>query len=517
MIRRSSVLVLVALAAASCRPGEKPAPTSPPAAESAGAAAAELPPTTPARDVVDSVVRINSTQQRWNEWQPWEKSPPSQRRALGAIVGERRVLTTAEMVADATYLEFESPDGTRFCPAKVAVVDYEANLALLEPAPGSPADEFFQDTSPLEIAAPPELGEGLDIIQIEDNGLPLRTAGILQSVDLASSFLPEHSFLTYLVKASMQSAASSYSLPALKGDKFAGLLFSYNSKDQICEVSGTEIVRRFLADAEDGQYEGFPSLGVAVARTEDPSFRDWLQLTDETGGIFVGKVQRKSAAEEAGLKKGDVILEIDGMPVDRRGYYQHPVYGNLFWGHLIRGLKATGDEVKLRILRDGEAQELTATLRRPDENLKVVPDQLFDKAPHYLVKGGFIFQELSRPLLEAFGDEWRSRAPLDLLDAYENQEKYEGSVDRVVFLSGVIPTPATIGYEPLRNLIVTSVNGKPVRDIRSLIEAFDSNPEELHAIEFASENLTVQLDDTTSTLVDRQLLERGINRLSRTQ
>ena len=77
-------------------------------------------------------------------------------------------------------------------------------------------------------------------------------------------------------------------------------------------------------------------------------------------------------------------------------------------------------------------------------------------------------------------------------------------------------TPATIGYEPLRNLIVTSVNGKPVRDIASLIQAFDSNTGELHAIEFASENLTVQLDDTTSTMVDSQLLQRGINRLSRT-
>lgn len=518
MIRTSTVLCLALLTAA-CKPAGESAATSetPPDAATSGAVAAELAAPVPARDVVDSVVRVNSTRQEWNPWQPWEKNPPRQRRALGAITEQHRVITTAEMVADATYIEFESPDGTRFCPAKVAVVDYEVNLALLEPAPGADAEKFFDGTTPLEIAEPPALGDDLDVVQIEDNGLPLRTPGVVQSVDVTSPFLPGHAFLSYRVKASMQSAASSFSLPVLRGDRFAGLLMSYDSKDQLCEVSGTEIVRRFLEDAADGSYGGFPTLGVTITRTEDPSFRAWLKLADDQGGIYVSRVRPKSAAAEAGLRKGDVVLKVDGMEIDRRGYYQNPDYGNLFWGHLVRGLKSEGDTVKLGVLRDGEPLELTATLTRPDKDLEVVPSQMFDKAPRFLVKGGLIFQELSRPLLEAFGDKWRSRAPLDLLDAYENAEKYEGKVDRIVFLSGVIPTPATVGYERLRNLIVTSVNGKPVRDIPSLIAAFDSNLEELHSIEFASENLTVQLDDTISTMVDSQLLQRGLNRLKRTK
>ena len=104
-----------------------------------------------------------------------------------------------------------------------------------------------------------------------------------------------------------------------------------------------------------------------------------------------------------------------------------------------------------------------------------------------------------------------------MLDTYENPEKYEESIDRVVFLSGVIPTPATVGYERLRNLIVRKVNGRDIRDMKSLIDAFESNTGELHSIEFADENLTVHLDDLISTEVDSQLLQRGITRLSRTQ
>jgi S1-C subfamily serine protease len=474
----------------------------------------EAPAVVPSQDVKASVVRINSTQQDWNPWQPWEKDSPLRRRALAAIVGPQRVLTTAELTANATYLEFESADGTRFTPAKVIASDYEANLALLGPASEKDGDAFFADTVPFKLAEASELGDALYILQVEDNGVALETPGILQSIDVTSSFLPGHSFLTYMVKASMQSAASSYSLPVLSDGKLAGVLLSYDSKDQICDVTSTDIVARFLKEAEDGAYVGFPSLGVMVARTEDASFRQWLKLGDEQGGLYVKDVRKGGAADLAGVKAGDVLLAVDGQPVDRRGYYEHPTYGSLSWGHLIRGEKTVEENAKLSLLRDGETIEVTATLTREEEGERLVPGHLLDQQPNYLLKGGLIFQELSRPLLESFGKDWQSRAPLNLLDAYENPERYQDRMRRVVFLSGVIPTPATVGYERLRNLIVRKVNGKEIKDMKSLIEAFDSNMEELHSIEFDDENLTVHLDDSISTMVDSQLLQRGITKLS---
>src|SRR5690606_11732355 len=151
------------------------------------------------------------------------------------------------------------------------------------------------------------------------------------------------------------------------------------------------------------------------------------------------------------------------------------------------------------------------------ERDQLVPAYTFGEAPRFHVKGGLVFQELTRPLLEAFGKDWETRAPLNLLDVYQNPEKYESRGERIVFLAGVIATPATVGYEPLRNLIVTKVNGRPVRDMKSLVEAFDSPGEDgLHAIEFDEEKFTVHLDEVVSTAVDEQLLQRGLSRLSRT-
>lgn len=510
-MRPAHLLPLLLLLAASCeRPVSQTAAGAPPDA----ATSAPAPAWSPA-DALLSVVRINSTQQSWSAGQPWEKEAPNRRRSLGAIVAPGKVLTTAEMVADATYLEFESPDGRRLAPAKVLVADFEANLALL--GLQDDGSTFFEGTLPLEIAGRPRPGDTLDIYQVEENGTPLATSGPIQTIDITSSFLPGQFFLTYEVKASMQSAASSFSLPVLRDGKLAGLLTSYDSNDQISDITATDIVARFVNEATNGEYAGFPSLGISVTRTDDAHFRAWLKLPADSGGLYVTTVRKDSPAAAAGLAKGDVIMSIDGHEIDRLGYFEDDHYGRLYWSHLVRGSKVGGEAVKLSVLRDGEPLEFEATLERRDERDQLVPAYTFGEAPRFLVKGGLVFQELTRPLLEAFGKDWQTRAPLNLLDVYENPEKYESRGDRIVFLAGVIATPATVGYEPLRNLIVTKVNGREIRDMKSLVDAFDEPGDDgLHAIEFDEEKFTVHLDEVVSTAVDEQLLQRGLTRLSRT-
>ncbi len=469
--------------------------------------------------LIESVVRINSTSQSWSPGQPWEKTPTQHLRSLGAIVRPGQVLTTGEMVADSTYLELELPDGSKTVEAKIIAVDYEANLALLTTKSDEDRETFFANTNPLPLAPQPTIGDALQIFQVEDNGTTLITYGTLQSVDVANSFLPNQSFLTYLVKASMQSAASSFSLPVIKDNALSGILLSYSSDDQISDVHSVDVISHFLENVdENGVYAGFPSLGVTVARTEDPSFRSFLKLNDSQGGIYLSTVRPGGAADLAGVKKGDVLLAVDGFPIDRRGYYQDTHYGSVFWGHLVRGVKSTGDEITLAILRDGAPLEIKAILTREEPESRLVPDYQFDRAPNFLVKGGFIFQELTRPVLQAFGKEWTSRAPLNLLDAYENPEKYEDKAKRIIFLSGSIPTPATVGYESLRNLIVKKVNGVEIDSMKTLIEAFNKpDTNNLHSIEFLEENFTVYLDETVSTTVDGVLIQRGLNRLSRSE
>ena len=88
----------------------------------------------------------------------------------------------------------------------------------------------------------------------------------------------------------------------------------------------------------------------------------------------------------------------------------------------------------------------------------------------------------------------------------------------MIFLSGAIPTPATVGYERLRNLIVKKVNGVEIDSMKTLIAAFGKADENnLHSIEFMEEDFTVYLDENISTTVDSALLQRGLNRLSQAE
>ena len=462
-------------------------------------------------EILNSFVRVNATIQTFNAGQPWQRNSPQRRSGLGTLISPTEILTTAEMVANQTYLELESADSSQSVQAKVIAIDYKANLALLSPVadPG-----FLAKKTPLELGGPASIGDELVVWQFENNGSTLKTTVIIRAVDTAATFLPAYSFLSYIAKGSMQSASSSFTLPTTRNGKLVGVLTSYDSEDQISEIIAPEIVATFIKDARDGTYEGFPSLGCAIQRTEDKSFRDFLNLPPNGGGLYVAKVQEGSPAEKAGLQKGDVLLAVDGSELDRRGFFEHPSYGPLPWTVLIRANKTVGDTVKLSIVREGERQELTATLAPPKPLL--IPRHINDSPPPFLIKGGMVFQELSREYLEAYGDKWTTRAPLSLMYAMENPEKYEADRDSIVFLARVLPNRATIGYDQMSAIIVNGANGNPVRNLGELAAALSKAPDNgIHTIELDDIPGTLYLDAATSDMVDQQFLQQGLPMLSR--
>ena len=459
----------------------------------------------------DSLVRINSTIQTFSASQPWEKSPPRSRRGLGTLLPGNRILTTAAMAADSIYIELQSADSTKTVAAKVSAIDYEANLALLVPDadPG-----FLKELKSVELATPAKPGDEVNLLQLETNGDPLGTIGTIRSMELLSTFVNGRYFLCYTVKASMQTSGNSFTLPAFREDKLTGILTSYDSKDQISDVISVDIISAFLKDASDGTYVGFPSLGVGITTTEDPHFRGWLKLPEDKGGLYVTRTLPGGTGHKAGLKKGDVILSVSGFPIDRRGYFKHPEYGTLYWPHLVRGGPVMGAQVPMEILRNGKPRKLKGALKKAP--LPLVPIHGHDEAPPFLIKGGLVFQELSKPYLEAFGKDWATRAPLNLLDVLNNPEDYEEGRHRVVVLTRVIATEATIGYDRLGSQIIKSINGNPVAGLPELAAALEKTPASgIHIIETDEEPYQIFLDEFLSDQVDSDFLKRGLPILKR--
>lgn len=460
-----------------------------------------------------SIIRLNTSIQGYNPGQPWDKLEPANRRGLATYIGEGKCITSSELVANASFLEFETVDGVRRIPAKVSVVDYEVNLALVE-ALDKEGKKFLEDNlEAVELADFATKGEKVTILQYERSGVALKTEGTLRGAKVLSGFVNGNHFLYYLIKASMQSAASSFSLPVFKEGKLLCVVVSYNSDEQIVDAISPGVIKTFIDNARSGSYTGIPKLGISTAKTTDPHFRKWLKLEENQGGVYVRLVKNLSSAADAGIKKGDVILSINDVSIDSIGYYESKNYGKLHWVHLLHTQNKVGESVQFKILRDGKEQIVKVKLKGTQES--VIPSHSYDKAPHYLVKGGIIFQEMSKNYLGLFGENWRSRAPLSLIDVYDNPEKYEKDRNRVVFISGVIPTPATLGYENIRAMLITKVNGKQIKDIKSLAEAFKKPVDGLHKIELKEEPRVIYLSSETSDSVDTSLLQRGLPYLSR--
>jgi Do/DeqQ family serine protease len=92
-------------------------------------------------------------------------------------------------------------------------------------------------------------------------------------------------------------------------------------------------------------------LGISIQDVSVASKRLNLNL-DESTGVYVASVNKGSAAEEAGIKEGDIITAINNNKVENTSELQEYVARN-----------RPGDKIDVTFMRDGKEKEVTATLK----------------------------------------------------------------------------------------------------------------------------------------------------------
>ena len=437
----------------------------------------------------DSLVRVNATNQSFDFFRPWMKKAPYMRRGLGVVLPDHRVLVTAELVANHTYVELEKASSAEKSPAEVLLVDYDSNLALLKPT----NEEFLKGAKPFELATKAKVGDRASILQLESNGIIAETPATITTISVGGFPMDSLSLLTYRLSAPLQSREGSFTIPAVRNGKLLGLLMRYDSRSQTADIIPAPVIEHFLADAKNEKYLGFPRLGVGFSSTRDPQLRRYIGL-NEDGGVYVTEVRPDSAAEKAGLRKGDVILSVAGHAIDKDGNYDDTDFGPISFSHITATLSKVGDIVAFDILREGKKETLKVKLEPIDKTKIVSEPYLFDRQPKYFILGGLVFQELSRPYLQEWGGSWMKEAPQRLvyLDAYQTELPEEQG--KVVFLSQVLPTANSIGYEDLEHLVVKKVNGQPIKSLDDLAKAVQSPKDGFDKIEFEQDPAFIYLD-----------------------
>ncbi|TDU66503.1 S1-C subfamily serine protease [Prosthecobacter fusiformis] len=462
-----------------------------------------------------SLLKVNVTHQSHNLRIPWQKEGAGGRRGLGVVLEGNRILVTGQMVSDATYIELELPESGQKIPARVIAVDYEANLALLAPSttPERTA-AFFTGLRPMEVDTSARIGDTLVVWQTGRVGELIVTPMRISKVMNQGYVVENASFIVYEAQGIIRSEANSFTLPVAKGGKLAALLLRYDSKNQLATLLPAPIIEHFLKDVADGKYDGFPSLGIEFQITLDDQFREYLGMTPDQPGVYISSVTKGASAEQAGVKKGDIMLSINGSEIDSRGDYQDPHYGPLSVSHIVRGKAFVGDEVEMKVMREGKEITLKGKLtRKQPEDYLVLPYQ-FDKGPRYILNGGLLFQELTRPYLNSFGNEQQGGPILRLARIAGSPEEYEKKGrKKVVFLSAVLPTTSTQGYERLSGQIVDEVNGMAITQLEDIAEAFKKPQDGIHIVRLDQYPFVIHLDAAKVEKDNLQLIN-GMFRIS---
>jgi S1-C subfamily serine protease len=414
-----------------------------------------------------SLVRVNVTGQPYDYFRPWQKKAPVSKRALGAVLSKGRVLVTADLVSNQNYVELERAESGEKTPANVQVIDYEANLALLEPSEKS----FLDGITPLDIATDTVVGDRLAAWQLEPTGALVATDGLVTTIQMTKYPVDVGQFLTYRISLPMQYRENSYTIPLVKNNKLAGLLLRYDPRSQLIDAIPAPIITHFLKEAESEHYRGFPAMGFSFFPTKDPQLRKFASENGK-GGVYVTSVEPNMPAQKAGMKVGDIVRSVGNHEIDENGNYVDPLYGKIEFTNLISAHSYAGDVLALQIQREGKPMELKVTLEHRDAKDYVSPPYALDEAPKYLVLGGLIFQELSRQYLKEWGPNWQREAPQRFvyLDRFQS-ELFPGERRRIVILSQVLPSNNTIGYDEFSYLTVNKVNGKEIKSLHDLSEA----------------------------------------------
>jgi S1-C subfamily serine protease len=129
------------------------------------------------------------------------------------------------------------------------------------------------------------------------------------------------------------------------------------------------IVRKVVADLREYGVVQRALIGIAYAVIDDAFIKregEELEIT-ETGGIYVSEVVKDGAAEAAGIKKGDIITEIDGTQIKD---------GATVAG--IIGMKRPGDTIKISVKRDDKVKQFDVVLRNKAGKSELVARETFD-------------------------------------------------------------------------------------------------------------------------------------------
>src|SRR5213594_3693358 len=452
-------------------PGQQPEPSkSSPPGQAVVAVPIPIAPPKPNGPVQKSLVRITATSVEPDYRAPWNAGALQRGVGAGFVIGGNRIMTNAHVVANNRYITVERDGDPNKYPAQVQFIANDCDLALITVS----AKDFFKNMVPLKLGGIPALESTVSAYGYPIGGERMSvTTGIVSRVDFqlyTHSSVDQH----LAIQISAQINPGNSGGPVMQDGKVVGVAFQGYSGDVaqgVAYMIPTPVINRFLKDIGNGHYDEYPDLAITYAKLQNSAQRKFLGLKDGDRGVLVSSVVA-SGPSDGILRPGDVLLAIDGHPIASDASVE--LEGERAQFEEVVERKFKGDSVKFEILRDKQPMSLAIKLYKPWPYS--IQGHSYDVRPRYVLYGGLLFQPLNLDTLEAYrSTDLRLR---HFFEYFILEQIYLQHPD-VIVLSNILPDPINSYLAPYRGGIVDEVNGKKIRTMDELADAFAQAPERL--------------------------------------
>ena len=450
-----------------------------------------------------SVVMIRGTGQEFDFVTPWKPKAMAQGVGTGFIIDGGRVLTNAHNVSNNKYLELQKQDVAKRYPARVAFIGHDCDLAVLTVDDKS----FFDNTAALELAELPGVNTAVETYGFPMGGRRISvTKGIVSRIQMDTyAHTGADSHLVIQTDAAINPGNSGG--PVMQEGKVVGVAFQgLRQAENIGYMIPTTVIRHFLADINDGKYDGFGSLGVMLyPGLHNPAYKDYLNIPSDQQGIVVIETIMHSSVESI-LKAGDVLTQIDQYAIDNDGRVE--IYGLKLDMSEVVETKQIGQTVELAFYREGSPMKATATisLNRPVFEIA----RQYDIEPEYVCFAGLVFVPASRNYLESWGPEGIKNLPFNLRYLFNNsmQLNEDRARKEYVVLSEIMPDEINAYAREFKSQVIESVNGTTIEELADTWKAFDKPPDGFYAIKFMGVDSPLILDAKEAHARQAAILEK---------
>jgi Do/DeqQ family serine protease len=386
---------------------------------------------------VHAVVHVKTTFSNRVAYNPFGFDPfdfwgrprnPQQAEATGSgviITDDGYIITNNHVVENAEKVEVTLNDNRTF-KARVVGTDPSTDLALLKVDEKNLPYIVYGNSDDLKV------GEWVLAVGNPFNLTSTVTAGIVSAKARNIGILPDQFKIESFIQtdAAVNPGNSGGALVNTRGElvginsAIASNTGSYTGYSFAIPVN---LAKKVVDDLVEFGSVQRAFIGISI-RDIDSKLADEHGLR-ETQGVYVAGITPGGAAEDAGLKEGDIIVRVGDISVNNTPQLQEQI-----------GRFRPGDRVNLSILRDGKEQQLAVTLRNKDGDTRIV------KAEESLNLLGASFEQASA----------EERGRLGLQGGVKVSKLYAGKLRSAGIKEG---------------FIITSVDKKPIRSTQDLNQA----------------------------------------------